>query len=357
MRAALLVAYNEALVVEDVESLPLGPHQVRVRIDASSVCHSDLGMAQGKVPLPLPLILGHEAAGTVLEVGAQVTRTQPGDRVISVALPSCGDCWFCVHEQPYLCTETMTLVMEQSAQRHDGEPVRAMSGLGTFADEMVIAETSVVPVETDLPAEQLALIGCGVTTGIGAALNTAEVSPGSTVAVVGCGGVGQAVIQGARIAGAARVFAVDPVELKRTTAEHLGATDTIDPNACDPVEQVKGLTNGLGVDFAFEVIGLSTTMLQAHAMTRNGGTVVMVGWGRQDDSVAWPTAEFTHAKRIVGCNYGSTRPRRDFPRYVQFAETGRLDLASMVTRRISLDQVNDAFRAMEAGEVIRSVIV
>jgi S-(hydroxymethyl)glutathione dehydrogenase/alcohol dehydrogenase len=233
-----------------------------------------------------------------------------------------------------------------------------MTGLGTFAEMMVVDEEALVKVETDLPDEQLALIGCGVTTGVGAALNTAQVKPGSTVAVIGCGGVGQAVIQGARIAGASRIFAVDPVELKRKTAEQLGATDLIDPAQGDPISQVQALTGGRGADYAFEVIGLPETILQAYAMARRGGTVTVVGAARMDSQVTFGGFQlFYEEKKLLGCIYGSAQVRRDFPRFIALTETGRLDLGSMVSRRIQLDEVNDAFRAMQAGEVIRSVIV
>jgi S-(hydroxymethyl)glutathione dehydrogenase/alcohol dehydrogenase len=233
-----------------------------------------------------------------------------------------------------------------------------MTGLGTFAEAMVVDESALVKVETDLPDEQLALIGCGVTTGVGAALNTAKVKPGSTVAVIGCGGVGQAVIQGARIAGASRIFAIDPVELKRKTAEQLGATDLIDPAQGDPVSQVQALTGGRGADYAFEVIGLPETILQAFNTARRGGTVTIVGAARMDSMVTFSAFQlFYEEKKLLGCIYGSAAVRRDFPRFIALTETGRLDLGAMVSRRIKLDEVNDAFRAMQAGEVIRSVIV
>jgi S-(hydroxymethyl)glutathione dehydrogenase/alcohol dehydrogenase len=233
-----------------------------------------------------------------------------------------------------------------------------MTGLGTYAESMTTSESQLVKVETDLPDEQVALVGCGVTTGVGAALNTGKVQPGSSVAVIGCGGVGQAVIQGARIAGAARIIAVDPVELKRKTSEQLGATDLVDPGEADPVEQVKALTGGRGADYAFEVIGLPATAMQAWNMTRPGGTTVIVGMPRMDDQISisqWQL--FYEERKLVGCVYGSAQVRRDFDRFIGLIETGRLDVGSMVSRRISLDDVNDAFRAMEAGEVIRSVIV
>ncbi|MGZ8734859.1 MAG: zinc-binding dehydrogenase, partial [Acidimicrobiia bacterium] len=233
----------------------------------------------------------------------------------------------------------------------------AMTGLGTFAEMMTVAQHSLVKVESDLPDEQLALIGCGVTTGVGAALNTARVEPGSSVAVIGCGGVGQAVIQGARIAGASRIIAVDPVELKRKAAEQLGATDLVDPAEGDPVAHVHALTGGRGVDYAFEVIGSPETINQAWATARRGGSIVIVGMPRMDSQVTFGGfGLFYEEKKLLGCVYGSSQVRRDFPRFVGLVETGRLDIADMVSRTIGLDDVNDAFRAMQAGEVIRSVI-
>jgi S-(hydroxymethyl)glutathione dehydrogenase/alcohol dehydrogenase len=201
------------------------------------------------------------------------------------------------------------------------------------------------------------LIGCGVTTGVGAALNTAKITPGSTVAVIGCGGVGQAVIQGARIAGASRIFAIDPVEMKRKTAEAFGATDLVDPGAGDPVAQVMQLTGGIGADYAFEVIGRPETIVQAYTTARRGGTVVVVGMPKWDSQVTLPGFQmFYDEKKLLGCMYGSAQVRSDFQRFVNLVETGRLDLGSMVSAEIGLDDVNDAFRAMQAGEVIRSVI-
>jgi S-(hydroxymethyl)glutathione dehydrogenase/alcohol dehydrogenase len=234
----------------------------------------------------------------------------------------------------------------------------AFTGLGTFAEAIVVDHTSVVAIRSDLPDEQLALLGCGVTTGIGAALNTAAVEPGSSVVVIGCGGVGQSVVQGARIAGAGTIIAVDPVALKRETATTLGATHTVDPADGNAVEAVRAITGGRGVDYAFEVIGLPETIREAYDMARRGGTAVVVGMSRVDAEVSFPAfALFHQAKTIVGSHYGSARVRRDFQRLIDLAETGRLDLGAMVSRLITLDEVEDAFRAMEAGEVIRSVIV
>ena len=358
MRAAVLNNYNEDLVIEDLQEPPLGDNEVRVQVDASGVCHSDLTVQTGGVPMPPPIILGHEGAGTVLEVGKAVTRVQKGDRIISSFTASCGNCWSCLHDASNRCEGTALSMMAPRGLKPDGSTVYGMTGLGTFAELMTIHEHQAVKIETDLPAEQLALIGCGVTTGVGAALNTAQITPGSSVAIIGCGGVGQAVVQGARIAGAARIIAIDPVELKRKAAEQFGATDLVDPGQGDVVEQVKALTGGRGADFALEVIGLPDTIVQAFNMARAGGTVVVVGMPRVEAMVTMPAFPlFSDEKNLKGCMYGSSQVRRDFQRYVDLVETGRLDVNSMVSRRIKLDEVNDAFRAMQAGEVIRSVIV
>jgi S-(hydroxymethyl)glutathione dehydrogenase/alcohol dehydrogenase len=358
MRAAIFVGEGEPLAIEEVTALPPGPHDVTVEVLASGVCHSDLSIVNGYVPLPPPTILGHEGAGKVLEVGSEVTRVKPGDTIVASFIPGCGQCFYCLHDRANLCEQMFTFSMLPKAKRADGTVTTAMTGLGTFSDVMTIHEGSAVKVDTDLPAEQLALIGCGVTTGVGAALNTARVEPGSSVAIVGCGGVGTAVLQGARIAGAARIIAIDPVALKRKTAEQLGATDLVDPSQGDPVAQVRELTGGRGADYAFEVIGLPETVVQAYSMTRPGGTTVVVGMPRMDATVTFPAWElFGTEKRLLGCVYGSAQVNRDFHRFIGLAEAGRLDLGAMVSRRIALDEVNDAFAAMAAGEVIRSVIV
>jgi S-(hydroxymethyl)glutathione dehydrogenase/alcohol dehydrogenase len=358
MRAALFVETGAPLSIENLEPAPPGPKDVVVQLGASGVCHSDLSLKNGYVAGLMPgTVLGHEGAGTVLEVGSEVGHLKKGDHVVASFIPACGTCWFCLHDQSHLCDTEFEVMMAMRGTRPDGNPFMAMTGLGTFAETMTCNQSSIVKIETDVPDNQLALIGCGVTTGVGAALNTAEVQPGSTVAVIGCGGVGQAVIQGARIAGASRILAIDPVELKRKTAEQVGATDLVDTNAGDPVEQVKALTGGRGVDYAFEVIGLPETTLQAYNMIRKGGTAVMVGMTRAEAELTISTFDlFFNEKTLKGCKYGSGQVRRDFQRFADLIETGRLDTSSMVTRTIGLDDVNEGFRAMEAGEVIRSVI-
>jgi S-(hydroxymethyl)glutathione dehydrogenase/alcohol dehydrogenase len=354
----VFVEQDKPLSVEEVTPNPPGPREALVSVKASGVCHSDLSVINGTLPFPPPCILGHEGTGIVEEVGEQVTGLKKGDRVVAAFVPACGSCWQCLRDRAHLCDDSFASSMIPRGTRPDGTPVTTMTGLGTFAETMTVGEAALVKVETDLPDEQLALIGCGVTTGVGAALNTAKVEPGSSVAVIGCGGVGQAVIQGARIAGAARIFAIDPVELKRKTAEQLGATDLIDPAQGDPIAQVQELTGGRGSDYAFEVIGLPDTILQAFNTARRGGTVVIVGAPRMDATVTFPAFPlFYDEKKLLGCIYGSAQVKRDFPRFIALTETGRLDLGSMVSRCVSLDEVNEAFRAMQAGEVIRSVIL
>ncbi|MBM3694023.1 MAG: Zn-dependent alcohol dehydrogenase [Actinobacteria bacterium] len=358
MRAAIFVEPNGPMSVEDVTPTDPGPRDVVVRITASGVCHSDLHVISGALPMPPPAILGHEGAGIVEAVGAEVKGLAVGDRVIGSFIPACGVCWHCLRDESHLCDNTYTVMGSPRAVRADGTPLMTMTGLGTFAEYMTCDEMSLVKIETDVPDAQLALVGCAVTTGVGAALNTAKVQPGDTVAVIGCGGVGQSVIQGARIAGAAVIIAVDPVALKREAALGLGATHAVDPGDGDPVEQVKALTGGRGVDYAFEVIGLPATVAQAFDMARSGGAAVAVGVSHFTESITVPSFPLVLSeKRLLGCVYGSAQVRRDFPRLVGFVENGRLDLANMITRTLPLDDINEAFRAMTAGEVVRSVIV
>jgi len=357
MKAAVYVGDPKSLAIEELTANPPGPRDVVVEIGASGVCHSDLSLMRGYVPVPPGMVLGHEAAGRVVEVGAQVSRVKKGDRVVASFVPTCGQCWFCLRGQTELCDRENQITLQPRGTRSDGSIYLCMTGLGTFADVMTVDEASLVKVETALADAQLALIGCGVTTGLGAALNTAKITPGSTVAVLGCGGVGQAVIQGARIAGASRIIAIDPQELKRTTALTLGATDVIDPTAGDLVSRVRALTGGRGADYAFEVIGLPETMVTAYKLARRGGEVIMVGMARMDSQFALPGfSMFYEQKTLKGCKYGSAQVRRDFPRFIELIETGRFDISKMVSKTIELEQVNDAFRAMEAGEVIRTVI-
>jgi S-(hydroxymethyl)glutathione dehydrogenase / alcohol dehydrogenase len=359
VKAAIYPGSGDRPQVEEVDLLSrLGPRDVRVKIEATGVCHSDLSGLRGAYGELEPCIMGHEAAGTVVAAGPLASRVHVGDTVISSFVPVCGECFYCVRGQTNLC-ETMTSVRggPKRATRKDGTPLSGYSCLGTFAEEMIVSEASVVAVHTGLPMAQLALIGCGVTTGVCAVLNTARVEPGSSVAVIGCGAVGTSAVQGARIAGATQIFAVDPVNFKRASALQVGATQPIDPADGDPVEQLRAATGGRGPDYVLEAVGLPETVQQAHAATRLGGTTVLIGAGLPGAVATFSVFDLHREKRLLGCSFGSAQVRRDIPRLVGLAESGSLDLAALVTRTMSLTEVNEAFRAMEAGEVLRSVLV
>src|SRR5256712_2517841 len=302
MKAAIYVGENTKLSLERVKPNPPGARVVIVGVGAGGVCHSALSIMRGSVPVPPGMVLGHEGAGRVVETGPEVSRVKKGDRVIASFVPACGACWHCLREQTELCEREPEVSMQMRGSRPDGSPYFCMTGLGTFAETMTVDESSVVKVETDLPDAQLALIGCGVTTGVGAALNTAKVRPGSSVAILGCGGVGQAVIQGARIAGAGRIIAIDPQELKRRTATKLGATDVIDPSQGDPVEQVKALTGGRGAGYALEVIGLSETIPTTHNLARPRRAGVIVRTARLGAQCSLPALGiFFEEENLKGC--------------------------------------------------------
>lgn len=356
VRGAVFVAQDDDMVVEDLELDGPGEGQVLLRYDASGVCHSDLSVLNGTLPLPPPCVLGHEGAGVIEAVGVGVTSVAVGDRVVASFVPACGRCWHCSRGEGNLCEHAGAA--GPVFGRPDGSKVGAGMGVGTFAEACVMSETQVVKVHTDLPGDQLALIGCGVTTGAGAVLNTAKVRPGDVVAVIGCGGVGQAAIQAARISGASVIIAVDTLQSKLDVAIKLGATHgVLAGEGKDPVGEVRELTGGRGVDYAFEVIGHAATLAQALGMTRRGGAAVAVGVPSMTATLEVPIADLVISeRRLLGSLYGSAMVRHEFPRLVRFAESGQLDLGSMVSRVVGIDDINDTFRAMQSGEVIRSVI-
>ncbi|GIH72189.1 alcohol dehydrogenase catalytic domain-containing protein [Sphaerimonospora thailandensis] len=359
MRGALLHAVgDEKLDIRDDFTLtPVGPADVRVRIRATGVCHSDLSVLSGVLPMPLPVIPGHEGAGEVVEVGDQVTSVQPGDHVIINWTPACGDCPNCIVGQPNLC---MTYIMKSFAEarfRYDGDnPAFGMSGCGTWAEEIVVPWQGAVKVDPAVPFEAAALIGCGITTGVGAVLNTAKVRPGSTVAVVGCGGVGLSVIQGARLSGATTILAIDPLESKHELAKKVGATHACTPDGL--MDAIGTLTGGQGFDYGFEVVGRSAAIMTAWQATRRGGDVIVVGAGAMDDQV--PLTAFSllfEGKNLLSSMYGDADVRRDFPRFAALYKAGRLDLDSMISSRIKLADLNDAVAALKSGEVLRQIVV
>jgi S-(hydroxymethyl)glutathione dehydrogenase / alcohol dehydrogenase len=313
------------------------------------------------VRTPLPVVLGHEAGGIVEEVGPGVSDLEVGDHVIVALTPACGRCEFCVEEKPFLCTQMFATLgnctMPDGTTRlsRDGGAVHQLCAIGGFAERAVVPAGCAVRVDSDLALETICLIGCGVTTGVGAALNTAGIRPGTTVAVLGCGGVGLSVVQGARIAGAKTIVAVDPVAAKRELAMALGATHAVDPGVEDSTRAVRKIVPG-GVHYAFEVIGRAETMAQAFAMARPSGMAIVVGVTSPGDSIPIRAGGFQQQKTLIGSAYGSAVPRRDFPRFLELYRKGDLQLEPMITARIALEDVNEALAAMAQGEGARSVI-
>jgi len=359
MKAAVMRAIGAPLTIEEIQIDAPGPREVIVRTVATGVCHSDLHVLEGALPNPLPTVLGHEPAGVVEAVGADVRHVVPGDHVIGCLSAFCGTCEYCVAGRPYLCEgeATMRRAHERPRLSKGGEPIVQFVHLSAFAERMLVHENALVKIRPDVPLDRAALIGCGVTTGLGAVFNRARVPAGSTVAVIGCGGIGLSVVQGCRIAGAARIVAVDTMAWKLDLARTLGATDTVDASAGNPVPAVVETTGG-GVDYAFEAIGNPTAIRQAVRMTRKGGTIVMIGVVPAGKSVELPGADIVmRGKTILGCVMGSNCFRTDMPRYVEFYRNSQLKLDEMISARLPLERVNDAFEALRAGTAARSVIV
>jgi len=363
VRAAVLRAVNEPLAVEDVELEEPGAGEVLVRLEASGVCHSDWNVVTGATPNPMPAVLGHEGAGVVEAVGEGVTEVAAGDHVVLSWLPECGHCRFCVEGRPVLCENAFEAMFDGTLPggalrlSQNGAPLYHYSYLSTFAERCVVPEGCCVHVDAGVPFDVAALVGCGIMTGFGAAVNRARVEPGSSVAVFGAGGVGLSAVLGASFAGAAKVIAVDPVPLKRELALELGATDVVDPAASDPVEAIRELTDGRGADYALDTAGAPGLVALAYEAVRRGGTVVAVGIPPLDAEVRLPAPSLPREEKVVtGSFYGSCRPHVDMPRLLGLYKSGRLPLDRLVSRTYSLDEVNEAFAAMNAGEVARAVI-
>lgn len=354
MRAAVLRSCPGELEIEDLTVDRIQPREVLVRTAAAGLCHSDLHFLNGTYVYGTPVVMGHESSGVVEAVGDQVTAVSVGDHVVTCLSMFCGSCELCLTGRPYLCQAREP---RRGRRLFKGEqPVHQFSSLGSFAEEMLVHENAVVRITDDIPLDRAALLGCGVMTGVGAVVNTARVQPGSTVAVIGCGGIGLNAIQGARLAGAARIIAVDVVPAKLELARVFGATDTVDASSNDPVGAVIELTGG-GVDAAFEAIGLKATAEQALAMARRGATAYVIGMVPMGQTVEVSAADLMAGKRLEGCLMGSNRFRIDMPRLAELYLQGRLLLDELVSARITLDQVNDGFRQLATGQIARSLIV
>ena len=348
-----------ALTIEDVDIAPPGANEVLVDVAAAGLCHSDLRFLEGSFPHPLPVVLGHEVAGIVQEVGGSVTEVAPGDHVVMSISVFCGSCALCKSGKPHLCVgkeATRRRRGEPSRLSIDGETVHQFLDLSAFAEQMLVHRNAVVKIGADLPLEYAAVLGCGVATGLGAVFNTARVQPGDRVAVIGCGGVGLSAVQGARIAGAAQVVAIDPVPEKLALAKTLGATDVIDASSEDLVEQVIEISDGLGVDHVIEAVGRVESVEKGFAMTRRGGTITVVGLIPGGSEVSIPTDDLFYERRLQGSTMGSNDFKIDVPRYIEMHLDGRLNLDDLVTERISLDQINEGFESMATGKNPRTVI-
>jgi NDMA-dependent alcohol dehydrogenase len=362
MKAAVLYEPKERLDVVEVDQEGPRAGEARVRVMAAGICHSDWHIMNGDWPLPLPMVLGHEAAGIVEEAGAGVTNVRPGDHIIFSFRPHCGRCLYCSLGRSILCdgyTSPRWAMLDGTHRlSRQGQGLNQLARIGTFAERVVCPAEMLVPIREDMPWPQAALVGCCVPTGVGAVTRCAQVEAGASVLVIGCGGVGLNVVQGARLAGAGRIIACDLLPLKLEFAREFGATDTINAGQENVVDRVRALTGGRGADYAFDAIGSEATTLQIVDAIRPGGTAVIVGMAPV--AARAPITPYFMAlqeKTLKGTLYGSSRPEIDFPQLVDHYLAGRLKIDELVSRTYALDEINDGFQAMRGGQVKRGVVV
>jgi len=360
MQAAVFRKVHEPLTIESVDVDKPWGREVLVRTAATGVCHSDLHVVDGvgRFALDRPIVLGHEGSGTVEAVGADVTTVRPGDHVVACLSGFCGACPQCLGGHPNLCTAGIVTRPDSAAPRlsQNGEPFRQFIGISSYAERMLLHENSIVKIDSDLPLDRAALVGCGVLTGVGAALRSSGLQGGQTVAVFGCGGVGLSIIQGARIGGARQIIGVDIFDGKLEMAKRVGATHVVNSAQDDPVKAVRTLTKGAGVDHAFEAVGNAKLVRQAIESLAIRGTATIVGVMPPDAMIEFPWMAIRPECKVQTSRMGSNRFRTDIPAYLDFYRQGRLLLDEMVSRRGKLDDINEAFRAMKAGEVARTVL-
>ncbi|MFB6529173.1 MULTISPECIES: Zn-dependent alcohol dehydrogenase [unclassified Streptomyces] len=357
IRAAVLPAVGSPLEVTGIELPEPGPGQVRIRLAAAGVCHSDLSLTNGTMRVPVPAVLGHEGAGTVVSVGEGVTHVAPGDGVVLNWAPSCGDCHPCSLGEVWLCANALTGTANTHARTEDGTELHPGLNVAAFAEETVVAANCVLPVPEGVPLADAALLGCAVLTGWGAVHHSARVREGETVAVFGVGGVGLATLQAARIAGASTIVAVDVSPEKEALARAAGATEYVVASETT-AKEIRKLTGGHGVDVAVECVGRAVTIRTAWDSTRRGGRTTVVGIGGKDQQVAFNALEIFHwGRTLAGCVYGNSNPAVDLPVLAGHIRAGRLDLSALVTERITLDGIPGAFENMLAGKGGRALVV
>ncbi len=357
MRAVVVREAGAGPEIAGVLPAEAGRRGVRVQIAAAGVCHSDLSMTDGTLRAPYPLVLGHEASGTVIDAGPEVTRVAPGDHVVLNWAPACRACWFCLHGEPWLCRATEGVTARPAGRLADGTPVHACLGVGAFAEEIVVPERAVVPLPGGIAPDVAALLGCAVLTGVGAAWRTAGVRAGESVVVIGLGGVGLSAVAGAALAGAGPVIAVDSATGKEPLARAMGATCFLAAGEDLPA-RVRALTGGRGADHALECVGTAATIRAAWRCLRRGGRCTIVGVGGADQQVSFAAIELFHfARTLTASVYGSSDPDRDLPALAEHVRSGRLDLRPLVSHRIGLGEVGEAFARMRSGTGARSLIV
>lgn len=364
MRAALLEENQKPLVfAEDVEFGDPGPTEVVVKVANCGICHSDLTMIDTPGGAQMPVVLGHEAAGVIEEVGSAVTRLAKGDKVMLTPLGSCGHCYYCVREQPTLCVDAQSFMTGTRADgtsplSRGGKPVYQGFALGGWGEFAVVGQNNAIKIPEDTPLDIACVMGCAIQTGVGAVLNTAKVEEGATVLVTGLGGIGISITQGARIAGASRIIVSDPVPERRDYAANFGATDVLDPNNDDVVARAIEMTGGIGVDYAFDGAGSQALIQQCIQASRIGGTTVMVG-APVDLSpleIPIPALFLTHEKKVMGSLLGSCNSHRDIPRFLALWRKGALDLESMITHRRGIEDVNAGLDDMRSSRGLRTVL-
>ena len=358
-RAAILYSCPGDLTIEDIEVDTPGPREVLIQTVAAGLCHSDLHFMEGKYTIGCPAVLGHESAGVVTAVGSEVSYVRPGDHVITCVSAFCGECEDCLSGNPARCQSPATHGRPADAParlRLGGTPLTQFAGLGSYSSDLLVHERALVKIDESMPLDRAALIGCGVTTGLGAVFNTAQVRPGATVAVFGCGGIGLNVVQGARLSGASRIIAVDRVDAKLELARQLGATDTVNAAQVDPVAEIIGLTDG-GVHYSFEAIGLKIAAEQAFGVLRRGGTATVIGMIPVGQMLEIPGAALLAEKKLQGSIMGSNRFRTDMPFFIDLYRQGRLKLDELLAEHIGLDGINHGYAQMKKGETARSVIM
>jgi S-(hydroxymethyl)glutathione dehydrogenase / alcohol dehydrogenase len=358
MKAAVLHAANQPLTIEEVALTKPGSRDVLLRTAFAGLCHSDLHFIDGLYPHPTPCVLGHESAGVVEAVGDGVTYVKPGDHVITCLSVFCGTCSQCVTGHPNLCENTEVKLPPGVSRRlswKGGELMNQFLNLSSFGEQMLVHENSMVKIDPDIPLDRAALVGCGVMTGVGAVFNAAKVEPGSTVAVIGCGGVGLSAVNGAALAGAERIIAIDTVASKLEIARELGATDTLNVSNADAVKEVREMTGG-GVHYSFEALGTKTTAEQAFGMLRPGGTATIIGMVPLGVKIELHGYDFLRDRKLQGTSMGGNRFRVDMPRLLSLWRQGRLKLDHLISGKLKLEQINEGFAALKSGAPVRQLI-